>query len=88
MGRLGQAHHPEVTLNTHGSNFDTLLAVYTGNYVSLLTLVAANDDDPAGGTLTSALTFNATQGVAYRIAVRTAITAERGSAGSIILNLL
>jgi len=34
-----------VTLDTAGSSFDTLLAVYTGDSVSNLTLVAANDDD-------------------------------------------
>src|ERR1700722_5620428 len=30
--------------NTEGSSFDTVLAVYTGNSVSDLSLVAANDD--------------------------------------------
>lgn len=31
-------------VSTEGSSFDTLLAVYTGNLVNALTLVAANDD--------------------------------------------
>src|SRR5438094_1117953 len=33
-----------VTINTSGSSFDTLLAVYTGASVSSLTTVASNDD--------------------------------------------
>ncbi len=33
-----------LTVNTVGSNFDTLLGAYTGNTVSTLTQVAANDD--------------------------------------------
>ena len=37
------------TLSTAGSSFNTTLAVYTGTSVSSLTLVAANDDDPASG---------------------------------------
>ena len=55
-----------VTVDTLGSSFDTLLAVYRGSSVGSLTLVAANDNaaDP-----TSSLTFNATAGTVYRIAV-------------------
>ncbi len=71
-----------VTLNTAGSSFDTMLAVYTGSSVSGLTLVASNDD--ASGVLTSSLTFNATAGVTYRFAV----DGYSGKTGSIILNLL
>ena len=56
-----------VTVSTAGSNFDTLLGVYTGSSVSALTLVAGNDD-AAGGT-TSLATFNAIAGVSYQIAV-------------------
>ena len=50
------------------SDFDTLLAVYTGSSVSALTPVAANDD-AGSSTLTSSITFNVTQGVTYYIAV-------------------
>jgi hypothetical protein len=32
------------TIHTVGSNFDTLLGVYTGTSVEALTLVASNDD--------------------------------------------
>lgn len=57
-----------VTLSTAGSSIDTLLAVYRGNAINALTLVAQNDED-ATGTGTSALTFTATAGTTYRIAV-------------------
>src|SRR6267378_7953283 len=33
-----------VTIDTIGSNFDTLLAVYTGSSVGSLTTIASNDD--------------------------------------------
>lgn len=56
------------TINTTGTPFDTLLAVYTGNTVSALTLIASNDDAAAGVT-TSALTFTAVSGTVYQIAV-------------------
>ena len=51
------------------SNFDTLLAVYTGSAVNALTPVASNDN--GGGTCSpgSKLTVSATAGTAYRIAV-------------------
>jgi len=73
-----------VTINTHGSNFDTLLGVYTGNSVSGTTLVASNDDDPAGRTLTSAVAFNAVAGVTYHIAV----DGYNGATGTIVLNIV
>lgn len=73
----------KVTVNTHGSSFDTTLGVYTGSSVSGLTAIASNDDDRAGGTLTSALTFNAVAGTTYRIA----IDGYNGAAGNITLNL-
>src|SRR5438552_2157385 len=55
------------TLDTLGSSFDTLLAVYVGSSVSNLTLVAGDDD--AGGNGTSRLTFPAVAGTMYQIAV-------------------
>lgn len=57
-----------VTINTIGSNYDTILAVYTGNSVNGLTLVT-NNDDIASGNTASTVTFTATQGTIYRIAV-------------------
>lgn len=63
-----------VTIDTVGSNFDTLLAVYTGNSVNALgscdpTPGAVCKNDDSGGGLTSSVTFFATAGTTYRIAV-------------------
>ena len=55
-----------MTIDTAGSDFDTLLAVYTGSSVDGLTVVASNDD--AIG-LQSEVSFTAQQGGAYHIAV-------------------
>jgi hypothetical protein len=57
-----------VTISTTNSQFDTLLAVYTGNSLDALSLVAENDDiDP--GREQSSVTFQAAAGAVYRIAV-------------------
>lgn len=52
------------------ATFDTLLAVYTGSALGTLTQVASNDDAPgcAGGT-GSSVTFTASAGTTYRIAL-------------------
>lgn len=68
-----------VRLSTSGSNFDTTLAVYTGTAVNALTRVAANDD--AGNTLQSSVSFRATSGTTYYIAV----DGHGGATGSIRL---
>jgi hypothetical protein len=59
------------TIDTHGSDFDTVLAVYTGSSVNALTLVTngSNDDAVPGSDLTSTVTISVTQGTTYRIAV-------------------
>jgi hypothetical protein len=57
-----------VTVSTEGSDFDTLLAVYTGTAVGSLTTVGSNDDADAG-IVTSRLAFSAVSGTVYRIAV-------------------
>jgi outer membrane protein assembly factor BamB/subtilisin family serine protease len=56
-----------VSFDTKGSNFDTLLAVYTGSRLDALTSVSANDND--GSAETSRVSFNAVAGTAYHIAV-------------------
>jgi len=56
-----------VTFTTSGSSFDTVLAAYTGNSVSGLSLVASNDD--YGSSFTSQISFFATGGQIYQIAV-------------------
>jgi hypothetical protein len=76
------------TLNTAGSNFDTLLAVYRGGAVNSLTQVASNDDENnAGGVITSKLSFAATAGTTYRIAVDGYNNGAGAEAGNITLNL-
>ncbi len=54
-------------IDTYDSEFDTLLAVYTGTSVSSLTEVASNDDDGEDGT--SAVEFDAVAGTTYYIVV-------------------
>lgn len=56
-----------VTLNTQGSAFDTLLAVYTGTSVDKLTQVTFDDD--SGGAFTSQVRFNASPNVFYHVAI-------------------
>ncbi len=71
-----------VTINTGGSNFDTMLGVYTGSSVGGLTTIRTNDD--AGWwTLLSQVRFNAQAGVTYRIAV----DGFNGAEGNIQLNV-
>ena len=53
---------------TYGSNFDTTLAVYTGAAVDALTLVAGNHTFSTGSGRSS-VTFQASAGVTYQIAV-------------------
>jgi hypothetical protein len=48
---------------------DSLLAVYTGDAVDALTLVAENDDRAPGSDETSVVSFHAAGGTVYRIAV-------------------
>jgi hypothetical protein len=55
-------------VSTAGSDFDTLVGVYTGSAVSSLTTIAADDDATAAG-LTSKACFPASAGTAYKIAV-------------------
>src|SRR2546427_606877 len=57
-----------VTINTAGSNFDTLLGVYRGTSVSALTLDGSNDDY-AGPGGPSQVGFSATSGTTYMVAV-------------------
>ena len=58
----------QVTINTEGSNFDTMLGVFTGASVSNLKLVAQNDD-VSFRDLTSSVTFTVTSGTTYYIDV-------------------
>lgn len=67
------------SIDSYGSSFDTVLAVYTGNAVNALTLVAENDD---AGSVQSFVTFPVTAGQTYRLAVDGAGSAR----GTITLN--
>jgi hypothetical protein len=71
-----------VTIDTIGSAFDTLLAVYTGTVVSNLTSVASDNGSAGGGA--SRVTFSATSGTVYRIAV----DGFDGVLGDLVLNWL
>jgi len=56
----------ETTIETCGSDFDTLLATYQGASVNTLTGVASNDDTCG---FQSSITFTAAEGETYRITV-------------------
>ncbi|HKC63497.1 MAG TPA: NF038122 family metalloprotease, partial [Pyrinomonadaceae bacterium] len=78
-----------VTITTEGSEFDTILAIYTGTSVNSLTRAlkpdgspAFNDDVQDGVITTSSVTFNATAGTVYKIAV----DGWGGDSGAIKLN--
>lgn len=57
----------EGSTNLYGGPLDTLLGIYTGSSVSNLTTIASNDDGPIDAT--SLVTFHASAGVVYDIAV-------------------
>ena len=56
-----------LTVDTYGSNFDTVLAVYTGSAVNALSLVACNDE--SAGTHQSVVAFAATGSTPYYVQV-------------------
>ena len=70
-------------MSTKRSDFDTLLAVYTGDSVDQLTPVASNDDIILGEYQQSYLSFPATAGTTYRIAV----DGYAGAVGTVVLNV-
>lgn len=71
----------QVSLDTHGSGFDTVLAVYTGTTVSTLTKLSANDNDGSANS-GSGFLFQAQSGAEYQIA----IDGANGASGSTALN--
>ncbi|HEY0687448.1 MAG TPA: hypothetical protein VGD71_00275, partial [Kribbella sp.] len=73
-----------VTVSTCGSDFDTVLGVYTGTVVTDLGLVAANNN---GCGTRSTVTFNASSGKTYRIAVD-GIPGAQGSTATGIVRLI
>ena len=70
-----------ISLTTQGSDFETLLAVYTGNNLTNLTPVAADDD--SGPFWSSLVQFNVTAGTNYQIAV----DGFQGASGDVVLGM-
>jgi hypothetical protein len=58
-----------VVIDTVGSGFDTLLAVYTGSAINVLIPVAENDDVPGTTSGPSRVAFDAIAGTDYKIAI-------------------
>ncbi|MBJ7461516.1 MAG: fibronectin type III domain-containing protein, partial [Ilumatobacteraceae bacterium] len=58
-----------LSVTTQGSNFDTLLGVYSGSALNALTVLGANDDAPKLGVLWSKVEGNVVAGTEYSIAV-------------------
>src|ERR1051325_5792353 len=79
-----------VTIDTFGSSFNTYLAVYTGEAVNTLAVVAQNDNAP-GLANVSLVSFTAQQGVEYEIQVGGTRTGGPGGGqvaqGTLQLNL-
>ena len=71
----------QVFLDTHGSGFDTLLAVYHGSAVGSLSYVAANDNDGSTNN-NSGLYFQAQAGTEYEITA----DGNNGASGGLTLN--
>lgn len=69
-------------VTTRGSNFDTLLGVYTGSSLGGLTVVASSDDDADSST--SYVRFTSAAGTTYYIAV----DGYRGASGNVNLTAL
>jgi hypothetical protein len=85
-----------VSIDTFGSDFDTLLAVYTGSSVASLTPIVSNDDfsdDVIGAPINlanqqaSQVSFTAVQGTTYRIAVDGNFDGYNLACGTVVLNL-
>jgi hypothetical protein len=72
-----------VKIDTVGSDFDTLLAVYTGASVNALSFVAGNDDIVPGSNVQSSVEFDAQPNTLYAIAV----DGKNGAQGNVVLNL-
>jgi hypothetical protein len=76
------------TFDTAGTEFDTVLAVYSGDKLGALTAVAGNDD--YGDLTTSRLTFVPVAGMAYFVAVDGKtfpdINRDAPPMGSVVLN--
>ncbi len=71
----------QVGFDTNGSDYDTVLAIYTGASLNALTPFASNDN--AEGVTTSRILTTVTQGTTYQIA----IAGKNGAAGLTVLKI-
>lgn len=74
------------SIDTIGSDYDTVLAVYTGNAVGILSEVASNDD--ITGSTASRVRFTPVVGTTYRVVVDGFSNGSTTAQGQIKLNLL
>ncbi len=65
------------SIDTVGSSFDTVLAVYTGS--TFVNLARLTQDDDRGGNRTSLVSFSATAGTIYYLAIGGASSSARGT---------
>jgi hypothetical protein len=72
----------EVVIDTLGSDFDTVLHLFSGRELEFLEPLASNDNAP--GTTASRIVIPATKGITYQIMVNGRIS---GRGGNIVLNL-
>ncbi|NLF39015.1 hypothetical protein GX586_06185, partial [bacterium] len=72
----------EFEIDTQGSDFDTVLGVFTGTTVSTLRQIVANDDERNGLLTSRVVVTNPAAGITYQIAV----DGYGGDTGSIALN--
>lgn len=79
--RVTPAFAGVLALTTVGSDFDTILSVYTGATLGTLTRVDCNDDAPGTGLLTSSLSVVVAPGTLYHIQV----AGQNGDSGSLHL---
>jgi len=69
-----------VTISTYGSNFDTLMSIYTGASLTHLKAIISSDDE--WDVKQSRVTFAVTEGTEYWVAV----DGYRGAFGNVVLN--
>lgn len=84
-GKLRLPQAGRVVIHTFGSDFDTALAVYTGNAVDKLKKVTSNDNHaaPGYGATRSLVQFDAKAGVTYSIQ----IGSKTGAEGDLYVNV-
>ena len=75
-----------ISVNTTGSNYDTVIAAYVAP-TPLLTDGLPCNDDAAAGVLTSAISFQSVAGAAYLIQVGGCSACGGASTGDLVLNI-